>query len=175
MMASRGWPSCRRAIEIAQIGRPPRNWWCHRGDQRSSHGAGWGIGAAFFAQQAIPWKNRRQAFSDGGVTPAVAVGDQAAVGLHRAGDLTKVSPLALSNPINQRMQGGPMGPSWVGRHQSSSKASRSPKARCTRCWNRVVSPAATTNLPTAIPPPESQTRWHRPRRCLGRRTHHQTG
>ena len=98
-----------------------------------------GIGAAFFAQQAIAWKNRRQAFSNGGVTPAVAVGDQAAVGLHRAGQLTKVSALALSNPVNQRMQGRPMGPIGIGRHQSSSKASRSPKARCTRCWNRVVS------------------------------------
>ena len=98
-----------------------------------------GIGATFFAQQAIAGKDLRQACGDGGITPAITVGDQAAIGLHRAGDLTEVSALTLSNPIDQRMQGRPVGSIGIGRHQSSSKASRSPKARCTRCWNRVVS------------------------------------
>ena len=69
-----------------------------------------GIGAALLAQQAIPRKNRRQAFGDGGVTPTVAVGDQAAVGLHRAGQLTKVSPLALRNPVNSACKAGQWAP-----------------------------------------------------------------
>ena len=100
---------------------------------------GWGIGAAFFTQQAVVWKDRRQACSDGGVTPAITVGDQAAIRLHRAGDLAEISALTLSDPVDKLMQGRPVGPMGIGRHQSSSSASRSPKARCTRCWKRVVS------------------------------------